>query len=199
MSKPKIPKTKGAAKFCMCEHDELGMLFRVWSDGLGAFVGLLIGLDQLAVGAPLRFVFLSFSVGIVAGEIAFHVSKRRALVVASDRRAAHFLLSIAISFTAGVGVVFFCHQVGIELNSGAIILVVLVMLFLEFFDGWASVGAMTGGVLGVLYWLIPPEDSFAILDRTGAVEFVATVGACLLTLAMARLLRKLNNKEAYHL
>lgn len=174
----------------MLERDDLTAVLRIWSNLIGLVAGLAIGHTQMILGAPLWVLILSVVVGVAAGEMTFrHMLRAGAPKYPFHQRLAFFFggagaggASALMSQTAHLGV-----------TSGALIVGMLALVVLAIYLGSsAGLGCMIGSVLGTLYWVIPPHDSFAVYDANGVFQLLTTLACCMLAFGMIWAQRKLN-------
>ncbi len=175
----------------MFKRDNLKSVFRIWSNLIGLVAGLAIGHTQMILGAPLWVLILSVVVGLIAGETAC----RRAMQPDSKRHSLAYRLGFFAGGAAIGGVSAFMSQTAnLGVASGALIVGMLALVLLAVYLGSsAGLGAIFGVVLGTLYWVIPPHDSFALADANGAIQFIMTMACCAIAFGMIWAQRKLNS------
>lgn len=177
----------------MFKRDDLKAVLRIWSNLIGLVAGLAIGHTQMILGAPLWVLILSVVVGLVAGETA----SRRAMRPDAKPHS----LAYRASFFAGGAIVggvsaFMCQTANLGVTSGALIVGMLALVLLAVYLGSsAGLGAILGIVLGTLYWIIPPHDSFALSDANGAFQLIMTMACCAIAFGMIWAQRKLNSSS----
>ncbi len=177
----------------MLHRDDLASVFRIWSNLIGLVAGLAIGHTQMILGAPLWILILSVLVGLIAGEMTF----RRALK-SGDRKPplSRRLALFAGGASAGGVSALLSQTVHLGVASGALVVGMLALVLLAVYLGpSAGLGAMTGSALGILYWVIPPHDSFALADANSAFQLLTTLACCAIAFGMIWAQRKLNSTD----
>ena len=175
----------------MFERDDLASVFRIWSNLIGLVAGLAIGHTQMIVGAPLWVLLLSVVVGLVAGEMAVRRTLRPDAPHYPRQHHVAFFVGGAL---AGGASAYMSQTVNLGVASGAVIVGMLALVMLAVYLGSsAGLGAMIGSVMGTLYWVIPPHDSFAVHDANGAFQLLTTMACCMIAFGMIWAQRKLNS------
>ena len=183
-------ETSNADFLQMLQRDDLASIFRIWSNLIGLVAGLAIGHTQMILGAPLWILILSVVVGLIAGEMTFRRSLR------PDAQTSPLSRRVAL-FAGGAGAggmsALMSQTVHLGVDSGALVVGMLALvLFAVYLGSSAGLGAMTGSALGILYWVIPPHDSFAIADANAAFQLLTTLACCAIAFGMIWAQRKLN-------
>ncbi len=175
----------------MIKRNDLAAVFRIWSNLIGLVAGLAIGHTQMILGAPLWVLILSVAVGLVAGETTFRRTLRSN---ARNYPLAYRLALFAGGASAGGVSAFMSQTANLGVASGAVVVGLLALVLLAVYLGaWAGLGAIVGVVLGTLYWVIPPHDSFALADANGAYQLIMTMACCAIAFGMIWAQRKLNS------
>ena len=177
----------------MREYDEFAAVFRTWSHMLGGMIGFLLGIFQYAIGAHFLVIAISLVLGVTAGEVAFRLGEKdqRAPLGLGQKLGPIVSFLSASAFTGGV--VFLSHKSGLGIASGAVVLVMSIVIAGEFLGGRAAAaGVIIAGINSTLYWLIPPYDSFLITDAHGFAELIVVSLACFGTFGMLKLVCSLN-------
>ena len=175
----------------MFKRDDLEAIFRIWSNLIGLVAGLAIGHTQMILGAPLWVLILSVVVGLIAGETAC----RRAMQPDAKRYSlAYRLVFFAGGALAGGVSSFMSQTANLGLETGALIVGMLALVLVAVYVGSsAGLGAIVGVVLGTLYWIIPPNDSFAVSDAKGAFQLIMAMACCAIALGRIWAQRKRNS------
>ena len=177
----------------MIKRDDLAAVFRIWSNLIGLVAGLAIGHTQMILGAHLWVLLLSVAVGLAAGEMAF----RRTLKAAGAQQS----LTYRLAFFFGGAIIgcvsaYMSWAASLGVASGALIVGMLALVLLAVYLGsGAGLGAIFGVVLGTLYWVIPPHDSFAVSDANGAFQLIMTMACSAIAFGMIWAQRKLNSSS----
>ena len=175
----------------MLQRDDLASVFRIWSNLIGLVAGLAIGHTQMIVGAPLWILILSVVVGLIAGEM----TSRRTLQANAQKPPLSRRVALFMGGAGAGGISALMSQtIHLGVASGALIVGMLALvLFAVYLGPSAGLGAMTGSILGILYWVIPPHDSFAVADANGAFQLLTTLACCAIAFGMIWAQRKLNS------
>lgn len=174
----------------MYERDDPAVVLRIWSNLIGLVAGLAIGHTQMILGARLWVLFLSVVVGVAAGEMTF---RRMLQLRAEDYRLSHRLARFVGGAGAGGAAALMSQTAHLGVASGALVVGVLALVvFAVYLGASGGLGAMVGIVLGILYWVIPPHDSFAIADANGVFQLLTTLACCAIAFGMIWAQRKLN-------
>ena len=175
----------------MLERDDLVSIFRIWANLIGLVAGLAIGHTQMILGASLWVLILSVGVGLVAGEMAVRRTMRPDAPEQQMPQRIAFFVGGAI---AGAASAFMSQTVHLGVASGSVVVGTLALVLLAVYLGpSAGLGAMIGSILGTLYWVIPPDDSFALPDANAAFQLFTTMVCCLIAFGMIWAQRKLNS------
>ncbi len=175
----------------MHESDDPAVVLRIWSNLIGLVAGLAIGHTQMILGAPLWVLVLSAAVGIGAGEMIF---RRMLRLRAEDPPLSHRLACFVGGAGAGGATALMSQAAHLGVASGALVAgLIALVVFAIYLGASGGLGAMIGSVLGILYWVIPPHDSFALADSNGVFQLLATMACCAIAFGMIWAQRKLNS------
>lgn len=174
----------------MHERDDPAVVLRIWSNLIGLVAGLAIGHTQMILGAPLWVLFLSVVVGVAAGEMTF---RRMLRLSTQDYRMSRRLARFVGGAGVGGATALISQTAHLGVASGALVAgVIALVVFAVYLGASGGLGAMIGSVLGILYWVIPPHDSFAIADSNGLSQLLTTLACCAIAFGMLWAQRKLN-------
>lgn len=173
----------------MLQDDDPAGIFRIWSNLIGLVAGLAIGHLQMAIDAPFWVLGLSVVVGIGAGELTF----RRTLKNETPKISTSKRLRFFVGGLFGGGVSALVSQAAqIYVTSGAVLVCVLAFVLLTIYLGSiAGLGAIIGNVGGIFYWLIPPQNTFAIADANAAMQLFTAMACSALAFGMIWAQRRL--------